>query len=249
MSQVIQKAVKLLRLFSMEKPEWRLKDLSARAKLNPSTVHRILKSLIEADFIKQDPISRKYRLGPGLLELGGNVIERLGIVEAGRPALRRLADACRETAYVSIMIDNHVLFVDIVESPQTVRLTASIGQRLPAHSTASGKMFLASLSEEGLSEFLREPLTSYTSKTITDPDRLRAELREISRQGYAVAREEHEPDTAAVAAPIRSPNGQVRYVVTLSGPSFRLTPSAISQLVGPLLAAADEIASALNGGW
>ena len=117
-----------------------------------------------------------------------------------------------------------VVYVKKEESPHSMRICTSIGQRMPMHCTAAGKAVLAFLSPEEARRILADgPLAQYTSNTITDPELLRERLRRVREVGYASDLEESEYGLVCVAAPVFGPAGKPVGALSVSGPSIRMT--------------------------
>ncbi|MDB4897727.1 MAG: IclR family transcriptional regulator [Firmicutes bacterium] len=237
----------MLDTFTIERPELALSELATACGLHPSTARRLLLTCEAVEWIAQDPVTRKYRLGMKLFELGHRAGEGLELPKIARPHLKRLVEETQESAYLAVMDRTEVLYLNRVESPQAVRLTSSVGQRLPAHSTGTGKVFLAHLSPQALDDFLSRPLTRYTTKTITDPTALRQELEGVRTRGYATTLEEHLEGTFSVAAPIFGPRGALIAALGMSGPSYRITDELFSEFSQIMISVAQAISTAMGG--
>ncbi len=214
-----------------------LGELATELALSKSTVLRLAAPLLEADLLARDGDSGRFRLGPGALRLGQAYLSRLDLrtVAAGR--CQALMRAARETVHLVVYDPPHVVYVDKVENEANVRMASRVGSRAPAHSTAVGKAILAWLPEAALAEVVRAGLPGRTPYTITDPDRLRAELAKIRDRGYAVDDRENEPEVRCVAAPIFDHTGTVAAALSVSGLSSRITPARVREL-GPQVAEA-----------
>jgi DNA-binding IclR family transcriptional regulator len=127
--------------------------------------------------------------------------------------------------------DGKAINIDGISSPRMVRNVGWTGREMLPHCISSGKALLAYLPQQRLERILAKGLPRFTERTITDPVRLREELRRIRQQGYAVAQEELEVGLSAVAAPIWNHEGEVVAAVSVSGPSFRLSSEEIPELV------------------
>jgi DNA-binding IclR family transcriptional regulator len=155
----------------------------------------------------------------------------MDLQQAAQPHLRALAEACHETVNLSILTsDDKVINIASFPSPHMVRNVGWIGREMLPHSVSSGKALLAHMSKRGVERILASGLPRFTERTITDPHRLREELAQVRQRGYAVAREELEEGLSAVSAPIVDREGHVIGVVSVSGPSFRLTEKRLEEL-------------------
>jgi DNA-binding IclR family transcriptional regulator len=111
-----------------------------------------------------------------------------------------------------------------------------VGQLTPLHCTSSGKVLLAHVDRR-----VHPALRRFTPRTVTDPNALETELAEVRATGVARACEEYEVGLNAVAAPVRDRFGVVVAAVSVSGPSYRLTPEQMDEDVPALVAGAAEI--------
>ena len=141
------------------------------------------------------------------------------------------------------------IYIDQVETESIIKMRARLGSRGPAYCTGSGKVLLASLPDEELDRLLDgRILKRYTTRTITDPARLRQELERIRRDGFALDFGEMEPAVRCAAAPIRDYDDQVFCAVSISGPSTRIEGERLRSILVPaVLRAAQEITKELGG--
>lgn len=205
--QSISKAVRVLRAFTHDAPEWTVSGLAQHLGWHKAVVHKILTTLAEGGLVQQDPSSRRYRLGPGIAELAGVLLQGDPLVREGTPVVRGLVEKTGFTGALAVLDGVEVLYLFAVEG-SGLKASARTGERRPAHATASGKVLLADLTPDDLvvqlSSGLLPALTPYT---ITDGGRLRRELDQIRRQGFAVNMRERHISSAGVAAPVRDHRG------------------------------------------
>jgi DNA-binding IclR family transcriptional regulator len=199
----IDRAIALLALFKSGPPEWSLAELHERLGLPKSSIHTIAATLVHHGYLERDPATRRYRLGAALLELAHYVPNQPRLPELARPHLLRLRDIFGETAVLGVYLDGQATLLEIAESRQLITISAPVGKRLPLDAGCFGKLYLAALDDTALSELLaHRPPRAYTSHTIVDLDRLRAELATVRAQGYAADDQEYLDDVWAAAAPI-----------------------------------------------
>jgi DNA-binding IclR family transcriptional regulator len=221
-------------------------DLAAALEVHKSTAFRLVATLEAHGLVEQIDGRGKYRLGIGLLRLAGATTARLDVVQEARPISRKLAADTGETVNVAVLADRSALYLDQVAGSSALQSHNWVGQHIPLHATANGKVLLLDLAEERWVEMLGR-LRAYTESTITTRDRLRKELAQVREQGYAVAVDELEVGLAAVAAPIHNAHGDVIASMSVSGPTFRLTDVRIDEIVPMLCEAAAEVSHRL--GW
>jgi IclR family acetate operon transcriptional repressor len=206
-------------------------------------VSRLLATLASARMVEHVSATGRYRLGPRLLQLGSLVLGRLDLREIARPRLQELVRATGETVTLSAPGEHDAVTVDFVQGNASVQSVARLGRPSIGHATATGKVLLAF----GPAELPSGRLQAHTQRTIIDPARLQAELARVSRQGYAEAFGEREPDLNAVAAPVYDSEGRLVGIVGVQGPASRFGRDAMRAAVEPLLTAARDISLGL--GW
>lgn len=221
-------------------------DLAAALEVHKSTAFRLVATLESHGLVEQIDGRGKYRLGIGLLRLAGATTARLDVVQEARPISRKLAADTGETVNVSVLADRSALYLDQVAGSSALQSHNWVGQHIPLHATANGKVLLLALDDDQQGEMLGR-LQAYTDSTITTRDKLRKELAQVREQGYAVAVDELEVGLAAIAAPIHNAHGDVIASMSVSGPTFRLTEARIDEIIPPLVDAAAEVSHRL--GW
>ena len=172
----------------------------------------------------------------------------MGLLRQSRPVLEELVRQCNETSYVAILKDFHIIYLDVVETDLTVRVVPRVGSRLPAYCTAAGKVQIAYMTDEELEQYLpTKEMKRYTPATITDRDLLKAQLKVIAEQGYAIDNEEMDIGVRCAGAPIRDYTRRIIGAVSLSGPSMRFSDERMDQELIPLVKkAAEEISGKLG---
>jgi len=221
-TRAVARALDILLCFSQEQPELTLTEISARLGLHKSTVHRLLATLQAEHFVQRDPATGTYRLGARLLELATLVTGHSDLPRRARPYLNRLVQEYRETADLAVLEGDSMVYLEVIQSPQPVRLAVAPGRRLSLHSTASGKAFLAHLPQAEARRLVASDLARYTERTLTDEAALWRDLQLARQRGFAVAIEEQEAGINAVAAPVLDPAGRPMAVIAVAGPAFRL---------------------------
>jgi DNA-binding IclR family transcriptional regulator len=238
--------VQLLSLLAQQPGGAGLSEIARLSKLHHTTAHRLLSTLGAAGLVARHE-DRKYRLGLGLLELAGALVENLEIRTVARPTLLSLAQATGETVHLAALDGHEMAFLDRVDGVQPVTLRTRVGFRAPAHVTAVGKAVLA-FSTPGLvaRTLAAAPLTRHTPKTITNREAFLAQLDLIRRHGYAVDNEEHRLTIRCVGAPIFDHTGAPVAALSIAGPMFRLSQRRVRELVRLVKDAAAEVSRALG---
>ncbi len=227
----MERAIAILRSFSIEKPERGVGELSQELGLHKSTVSRLMATLEGGGLLAQDPESKRYRLGVGLIGMAAQVISTLDVREVARPFLRQLAEDCQESVNLVVLDGDQVVNLEqFIPPKRQVKNIGRVGRRMCAHCSAAGKVLLAYLDDRQLDQVLAPALERFTPSTITDPAALRRELDRVRRQGYALACEELEKGLNAVAAPVHDHTDQVVAAVSVAGPAYRIPADILPQL-------------------
>jgi IclR family KDG regulon transcriptional repressor len=246
----VKKIGPVLELFSPERPEWRLTDIACALDMPKSSAHALLATLAEIGLLSVTARGR-YRLGWNLLGLSERMRASLGLREHAVPAMRALAATVRETVLLAALDRHEVIYLERAEgSHPTVRFAGvRIGSRVPAHSTAVGKVQLAYREADEVRAALTAAhsdgsLRTMTAKTIVSLDDLERELVRVRARGLAIDRGETVPDVNCMAAPIFDRYGAVVAGLSVSVPAYRFSTGR-DTLVEPLKDAARTISQTL----
>jgi DNA-binding IclR family transcriptional regulator len=245
--RAVERALQILGCFDDEHPERGISEIAQVVDLHKATAHRIVTTLVNYGYLERASDGLKYRLGLELTNLGFKVIRRMDLRREALPFMTQLVQQWDETCDLSIFDEGEVFYIEVLRGNRALTIAAAIGQRLPAHCTASGKLFLAHLRSTELETILCQPLAPYTHKTITSADELHKQLAVIRQQGYAIDDGEMEEGVYAVAAPIYNRQGTMVAAVSVPSPTSRMTPERIPDIVQALKEAAKRIS--LRLGW
>lgn len=203
-------------------------EVMAAMGLPRSSTHDLLQTLVDRRYIEYRPDDRHYRLGARMLGLSADYVYNSELIRLARPHLTRLVGQLRETAYLAVLEGDHALYVAAEETDDTLRMAAPVGNRVPLHATAAGKLLLASLPDEESERLLGAgPLRAFTPRTITSPADVRKELSEVRRLGVAMDCEEYSTALLCVAVPVQDRTGKVAAALGLSVPAGRLDLAAL----------------------
>ena len=245
--QSVSHALDVLEQFAGDHDELGVTELSKRLKLHKNNVFRLLATLESRGYIEQNKATENYRLGVRCLQLGQIYLNQLGLLRQAHPIIDTLARQAHETAFVAVLRKAAVVPLDAVEADQPVRLTSRIGEALPLHCTAAGKVQLAFISDADLREALLEGLPRFTERTIVDRQALMQQLRTISERGFSVELGEHIPEVNSIAVPIRDYTRNVVGSLAVSGPAHRMTDERIEREIAPLMQkAGNDLSSRLG---
>jgi DNA-binding IclR family transcriptional regulator len=231
--------------YLVETGEARVSEVGQELNVTVGTAHRLLGTLVATGFAEQNPASRRYRPSPKLLELANQMRSRLSTRDLAHNRLELLRTATGETANLAVLDDNRVLYVDKVFSDQTFGIEARIGARLPAYSTALGKVLLAYQDEEERERFIAGMEAERGAQAGNSPPEgaaLRKKLAAVLKRGYAEDHGEFLPDVFCVAAPITNGRGHTIAAVSVSAPRSRFLARR-EQLILEVKAAASAISA------
>jgi IclR family transcriptional regulator, pca regulon regulatory protein len=220
-SQSLERGLAILSAFDSDRPLIGVSELSRELELSRSTAHRYIATLAQLGYLQQDPDSKRYRLGPKVLDLGFSAINSMDVREISAPHLRRLSDETGHTVNLAILDGTDVVYIERCRTAQPgqreIDLNLHVGARLPAYCTALGKAILAFLPEERCEEIIaRIEFTPRGPNTITDPQAFREELERIRIAGISVNDEELAYGLRSIAAPIRAHSGEVLAALNLA---------------------------------
>jgi DNA-binding IclR family transcriptional regulator len=241
--QSITRAISILRCFSDNK-ELGLTEISKLVGLHKSTTAGIINTLKDEAFLVQNQENGKLSLGIELFCLAVNA--KQGIGELSMPFLDNLLHETGETVNLAIRDGVNVVYVEKKESPHSMRICTSVGQRLPLYCTAIGKSLLAFLDDSERESIMNELVfTKYTDNTITNIDMLLAVLETIHTSGVAYDFEELENGLICVAAPVFNKHHQPIAAVSVSGPSVRMDESIRNRIAKLLIRESQALSTRL----
>ena len=228
-AQAVVRALAVLACFRDGSPDLGVSDIARALELKTSTAHRLVRTLLSAGFLEQDPSTSRYRLGNALAEYG-QIVFRQRRVHLVLPHLEALARATGEHAALAVRHGADVLLLSGVQPPWSEARDVT-GIRLPLHASAMGKVLLAwSDGHETIVTHIG-PLTPATPRTITDPVELQAELAHTRAAGYALSDEEMHPGIRTVAVPVLDDAEHAVFALAIRGPLDHITTSRLPSLI------------------
>jgi len=212
-----------------------------------ATLHRLLGTLEQADWLERSPTSKRFFLGRAAREL--DTARRPSREQAEPPAaLTRAADQTGETVFITRLTDDGVVCVSIVEAVHPLRLFVHLGEEVPLHAAASARAILAYQPVEEVERLLAaSPRAAFTNRTMREVNRILDHLNVIRRRGFDICDNELDDGVWAISAPIVGIDGRVDAAVTLAAAKHRvLDPTAREHAQGVLLEAAASLS--VSGG-
>jgi len=243
----IDKALTILSCFTPYNQEMGTVEIGQKLGFHKATVSRILWNLAKHGFLTQNSQTKKFMLGPSVMELARAVNQslRTNLILIAKPFVDDLRDRLKETVILEVLSGESTYMAYIAEGPRLVRLAGSVGDRVPVHAAAGAKAILAFSSSEIRRSLLNGKLHRFTTHTITDKVKLRRQLREIKALGIAFDYEEIDEGTSALGAPIFNHEETPVAAVVVAGPSQRITADLDSKMVTELKHIASKISAQL----
>jgi DNA-binding IclR family transcriptional regulator len=237
--QTVSNALRLLEVFYSE-PELGVSELSRRLGLHKNNVFRLLATLELGGYVEQSTATDRYRLGVRSLELGRAYARSHSLLERARPVLADLVRGLDETAHLGVLRDFEVVHLDGIEPKRLLVTSSRVGERLPAHCSALGKVLVGCADKATRESFDRSVvaaggLEARTPDTVVDGAKLFEQLRTVAGQGYAFDLGECEAGLNCAAVPVHGDGGEVVAAMSVSGPAFRLSEEDLFSRVVPAL--------------
>jgi IclR family pca regulon transcriptional regulator len=252
-SQSLERGLAILSAFTSTRPLLGVSELARDVGLSRSSAHRYIATLASLGYLEQDRGTRRYRLGPRVLDLGFSALNSMELRQVAAADLQDLSDATGHTVNMAVLDGIDVVYIERCRSAsreqRDIDLNLHVGARLPAYCTSMGKVLLADLPPKELEERLAEmQLAKRGPNTITAPAALRDELARVRVEGVAVNNEELASGLRSIAVGIRGADGNIVAAINLAVHSSLVSMECLISGLGPALTGtARHISSRL--GW
>jgi DNA-binding IclR family transcriptional regulator len=244
--QSLERAFGLLEAIARARQGIGLAELSKKVGLHNSTTFHLVKTMVALGYIRQDR-DKRYRIGRALFALAAGSLDEVELVSLAIPVLEDLTEATGESGHFAVRSGDSVVVIAKTSGSGAFQLTDRVGVMRPAHGTALGKVLLAALTPSQLDRFLQNhELAALTPKTITEPELLRQEIREVARTGVAYDDGEFNAEVRCVAVPVHDFTGQVVGALGVSGPIWRLSIPVLQKQTELVRAAARRLSGRLG---
>ena len=222
-------------------------EIAERVGLPKPTVTRITYTLTALGYLRYDTETKRYRLGPGVLSLGYNVLAQMEVRDIARPLMQDLANAANASVYLGVRDGLDIVYVEACRAPESMVIRLGVGSRVPLAETGIGRAYLAALDDAAL-----EPLMEKLAKVYGDawPDReatTRAAIAEARRTGFATTIGGWIPEANSAGAAILDAQRQPVYAINIGGLQSIVSRERLESDLGPrLVALAREIERAVH---
>ncbi len=212
-----------------------------------TSVYRLLNSLMQMGYIHKNEDSSSYFLSKKLLRIGLAALGETNIVERALPHMQKLRDSIRESIMLGVMMHNRIVLLEQVLGSHSFTFLLRPGTSFNMHASAPGKLFIAyALPEEQETLLTTLNYEVYNKRTIASAERMRKEVKEVLKSGYAVDLEEEMDGVHCLAAPVFNQFGNIVAALWTSGPSGRLTRKDFPAVATEIIAAANQISTELG---
>ena len=248
-SQSLERGLDILETIEAESGDIGVRELARRLGLSPTIVQRLVTSLAMRGYIEKNTETSRYRLGHRSMILGASGERGVDYAATARRELDRLAHDHHLNGFVAVLRGGRAIYLLAVQADGPVAIRVRLGSEMPLHSTAAGKVLLASLNDADARKLLgHRKLAAITQHTITEPAVLLASLAKVRRQGYATVAEENIPSVLSVGAPITDRGGNVVAALSTAFPKYLDGDMTLQRVVPLVTAAALRVSRTLGAG-
>ena len=244
--QSLDRAFDILELLSREQHGLNLTEIGNRLDLHKSTVYRLLQALKQRGYIEKSS-QGSYRLGMEFIELSSLYLNNLELKTEAQPILRELSSLSGNTAFLATVQEDEVVYIDKMETFNSLRKYSIIGQRAPLYCTALGKSILTGKTDEQIRGLYGDrELKIFTEKTIRSVDALIEDVEKTRRRGWSLDDEEYEQGLRCIGAPIRDYRNAVIAAVSTSGYATVITSKRVEEIAAYVVKAARDISQRMG---
>ncbi|MDR3566613.1 MAG: IclR family transcriptional regulator [Syntrophobacteraceae bacterium] len=244
----LEKVMDVLSMFDLEHQEMSAQEIAQGVAMPLSTTYRYLQAFLKRGILSRDEATGRFSLGLAVARLGLLACEKISVIGVCHPYLKPLAESSCETAALTVLDGLGLVYVDVVEGPRSVKFSVGRGSALPLYAGSPGKAVLAFKDQAFIDKVIQTTrLAKLGKNTITEPERLRAELAGIRRLGFSESDSEFDLGVASIAAPIFDHRGEVIASLSVAGPTDRVIQSK-PKLIDLVLDAARSISTQLGYG-
>lgn len=228
-NSVVHNVIDVLRCFSIDEPLIGVTEIAQRVDLHKSSVSRLLATLESEGWVTQDPETRKYRLGLGLIAIAGPLLANLNVRQVAYPYLRELAASTRETTVLGVWEDSAAVTVEQIASSRTIKHTSPLGARYSSTGSATVQIFMADMESAAAQKLIeRNEIRLQDGWSLTQVHNRLADVRQC---GYATNLRETFEDEIGIAAPVYDHHNMVVAAVLIAAPAYRIDATTTEQLI------------------
>lgn len=241
---LLYKAFAMLNEIAGSPEKMGISDLARELSMSKGTLHGIAQALLELGVITQNS-SKKFSLGPTLVELGNRAFAGDDLRVLLRPSMEDLYREFKETVFLGVTDGEKITIIEKVDNPSGLKISAPVGSRIPLVAGAAGKVFLASFPDQDLPGMLRDPLPGFTDNTITGKAEYIEEIKKVRAQGFATDFEEYIQGVNAVCVPVTNIHGHTTAAIWMVGFTSTLDEKKAKRALSALFRTASKSLPAL----
>lgn len=231
-NRTLQRGLEMLEILSAHPQGMALCDLTHTMNLPRSTAYNLLQTLVCLGYAVPSADGGKYVMSSRAFEIGSAGMQDRDAMPFLREGMRQIQSELNETVHLGVRSGSETLYIDKLDSTRAIRMSSRVGTRMPLYCTALGKALLSGMTDDQIRRLYgQEKLKAYTPHTITDVETLLSQMETIRREGYAVEREENEPNVCCVAVPLHNAAGEAVYAMSVSAPAFRMQEEELRRCV------------------
>lgn len=230
----LARGLEVLRAFNRTRRKMTLSEVASETGNTRAGARRILLTLVREGYAVMD--GKLFDLTPQVLELGYSVLSSKGAWDIARPFIDHLSEETRESVSAAVLDKPDVVFVGGAQYHRILSIGVTVGARLPAAATATGRVLLAAQPPETWAGMIRNlPLEKLTDRTVTDPAEFRRILEDVREKGWCLVDQELEIGLISIAVPVYSRTGTLAGAINVGAPSVRMSREAMIETVLPRL--------------
>ncbi len=245
--QSLHRAIAILQSVAHARQGIGLAELSKEVGLHTSTTFHLAKTLVTLGVMRQEPESKRYRVGPRLFSLASGALDELELLDTAVPYLAALAEKTGENSHIAVNAGREVVIIGKCDGGASIRVVERVGAARPPHATALGKMLLSALTPSQLDKLLASlPLDQITPKTIVDVEQLKVAIREVGKNNIAFDDGEFDADVRCLAAPVFDFRNRMIAAIGISAPVWRIGLNRIGDISALVQDAAKNLSQQLG---
>lgn len=243
--QSLATGVAVMRAFDTDHAAMSLPEIAAAAGISKSAAQRFAYTLETLGLLKKDPVSKRYALSAGNLDLGCQYLHSHPLLERANPYLLELNQRSGETVNLAEPVGDCMVYIGRFASLVRMIMHMPVGQRIPMYCASTGRMYLSTLCQEDARSVLEQSARfRYTASTLTDVEQIMEQVAQAAADGYAYCKDEYYQGDLALSVPVRDSSGQMVAALNVSVSSTKWTPKrAISKFVPMMLETARLIST------
>jgi len=246
-SQTLYRGLKILEVIASGNRSLSIRELADQMNFPRTVVHRLISTLEDEGYLSKNSFRAGYKISTKMWSLGSAAIQNLEIRDVARRYIENLALKTNELVALAILEGKEIVYIDKIDSSQTVRAIIPIGGRAPAYCLSTGKAILAYRNDEEIVK-LASSMKKFTHKTMADREALKKDLAEVRRRGYSINFGEWHDDVGGVASAVRDREGTVVAAICITVPVHRLTKANTDRFGRLTMEAARRISTELGYG-